>query len=247
MSWRPEPTPPLGSKCWSRREAGKSRNAGGVPFSTLRCRVPGPCSGGAPGTPGRAFAPGAHHRPAHLVRGPGGRRHQPRAQAPRADREPAPPPQGERRRGRHLALTSRGLRPLAPLPSFPGGAPANGGAGAGRADGNPRETKGFGRSCGRAGLQRPFRRPRAPTGMERQPAPPPRLQGLLRGKAEPTLKPEAASPHKLASSTWRPSVSSPVLRPLPRPSSHFMGTCQRKAAASGGLGRVRNQRIRGHR
>lgn len=97
----------------------ETQNARGVPFSTLRCCVPeAPAAPARPEPQEGAPAPGDQPHPAHLVRGPRGRRREPRTQPPRALPEPAPQPQEQRRRGRHLALTPRGpassLSPPAP-------------------------------------------------------------------------------------------------------------------------------------
>lgn len=123
------------------------RNTGGVPFSTLRCCVPGPTGGsGPPATPGRG--PCSRGPPASFSPGP-----RPEGAALPASRTTPASPAGARSasvgpappRPPSCADATR-PRPLAPLPPRPGDT-ANGGAEAGRIDGSPRGTKGCGRKA----------------------------------------------------------------------------------------------------
>lgn len=215
--WSPEkalralaPAPPLRSTCWSSREAGRSRDAGGVPFSALRCRVPEPSSGDPPGAPGR----GLRTRSPPPSRSPGPRpggaaspaaRTSParRARARSASAGPAPPRPpscGDVTRSPPTRPSSRlsrtGLRPM--------GAQGRGGWTAAR----ERQRA--------SGVQLRPRRARAPDGKESgssvrcwgpQGPPPPRLQDLLEVQLSHT-ETLRLPPSQLASSTWRPSVYS---------------------------------------
>lgn len=129
---------------------GETQNAGGVPFSTLRCCVPeAPGGPGPPGTTGRS----------------------PSTPEPTPSGSPGPGPEGAASLASHTAPArlagARSAIAGTPLPRPPScadatrprlltlspppraGAAANGNAGAGRVDGSPRETKG--RGCTAAG------------------------------------------------------------------------------------------------
>lgn len=131
------------------------RNTGNAPFSTLRCCVPElPGSSGLPGTPGRgprsrdppaSFSPG--RRPEGAASPASRTTLARRAGVRSASARPAPP------RPPSCADATR-PRPLAPLPPRPGAA-ANGDAGAGRADGSPKESKGCGQRAAGVLLSRP--------------------------------------------------------------------------------------------
>ena len=127
---------------------GETQNAGGVPFSTLRCCVPeAPGGPGPPGTTGKSpSTPGptpsglpgpgpegaasraSHTTPARLA----GARSAIAGTAP-----PRPPSCADATRPRLLTLS----------PPPRAGAAATGNAGAGWVDGSPRETKGCGRTA----------------------------------------------------------------------------------------------------